>query len=64
VIPTVTGEHDVIVSDELNSAPIIDGVGLSRTSRSVFPPRDVDGLKSVLCDARAKGGPRAYIGSS
>jgi glycine C-acetyltransferase len=58
VIPTLTGEDDLIVSDELNHASIIDGVRLSRASRAVFPHRDVDGLESVLRDARAKGGPR------
>jgi len=56
-IPAVTGENDLIVSDELNHASIIDGVRLSRASRAVFPHRDVDGLEKVLKDARASGGP-------
>lgn len=56
-IPAVTGDHDLIVSDELNHASIIDGVRLSRASRAVFPHRDVDGLEKVLRDARANGGP-------
>ena len=56
-IPAVTGDHDLIVSDELNHASIIDGVRLSRASRAVFPHRDVDGLEKVLRDARASGGP-------
>ncbi len=55
VIPTITGERDLIVSDELNHASIIDGVRLSKASRAVFPHRDVDGLETVLRDARAKG---------
>ena len=57
VIPTVTGERDLIVSDELNHASIIDGVRLAKAARTVFPHRDVDGLETVLRDARAKGGP-------
>jgi len=57
VIPTITGEHDLIVSDELNHASIIDGVRLSKASRAVFPHRDVDGLEKVLRESRAKGGP-------
>ena len=57
VIPTITGERDLIVSDELNHASIIDGVRLSKASRAVFPHRDVDGLEAVLRDARAKDGP-------
>ena len=56
VIPTITGEEDLIVSDELNHASIIDGVRLSKAARTVFPHRDVDGLESVLKGARARGG--------
>ena len=55
-IPAVTGDHDLIVSDELNHASIIDGVRLSRAARTVFPHRDVDGLEKVLREARASGG--------
>jgi glycine C-acetyltransferase len=55
-IPAITAETDLIVSDELNHASIIDGVRLSRAERAVFPHRDVDGLESVLRDARANGG--------
>ena len=55
-IPAITGEGDLIVSDELNNASIIDGVRLSRAERTVFPHRDVDGLEKVLREARAKGG--------
>ncbi len=56
VIPTITTEHDLIVSDELNHASIIDGVRLSKAGRAVFPHRDVDGLEKVLREARATGG--------
>lgn len=58
VIPTITSEDDLIVSDELNHASIIDGVRLSKASRAVFPHKDCDGLDAVLRDAREKGGPR------
>ena len=56
-IPAVTSEQDLIVSDELNHASIIDGVRLSKAARTVFPHRDVDGLEKVLREARATGGP-------
>ena len=59
VIPTITTEQDLIVSDELNHASIIDGVRLSKASRAVYPHKDVDGLEAVLRDARAKGGRRS-----
>jgi glycine C-acetyltransferase len=55
-IPAITAEGDLIVSDELNHASIIDGVRLSKAERTVFPHRDVDGLEGVLKKARANGG--------
>ena len=55
-IPAITTDEDLIVSDELNHASIIDGVRLSKASRAVFPHRDVDGLEKVLREARAGGG--------
>lgn len=55
-IPAITGEGDLIVSDELNHASIIDGVRLSRAERAVFPHRDVDALEAVLRGEREKGG--------
>jgi glycine C-acetyltransferase len=58
VIPTITSDADLIVSDELNHASIIDGVRLSKASRAVFPHKDVDGLDRVLREARDKGGPK------
>jgi glycine C-acetyltransferase len=58
VIPTIMGDDDLIVSDELNHASIIDGVRLSKAGRAVFKHKDVDGLEDVLRDARNKGGPR------
>jgi glycine C-acetyltransferase len=55
-IPAITAEGDLIISDELNHASIIDGVRLSRAERTVFPHRDVDGLEKVVREARANGG--------
>jgi len=55
VIPTITGETDLIVSDELNHASIIDGMRLSKAPRKVFPHADVAALREILREARAKG---------
>src|SRR5687767_4020156 len=55
LIPTITGEHDLIVSDSLNHASIIDGVRLSKASRKVYPHADVAALKAVLDEAVAEG---------
>src|SRR5215213_9793435 len=56
VIPTITGETDLIVSDELNHASIIDGMRLSKAPRKVFPHKDVAALRSLLAEARDRGG--------
>jgi glycine C-acetyltransferase len=55
LIPTITGEQDLIVSDSLNHASIIDGVRLSKASRKVYPHADVAGLTAVLDEAVAEG---------
>jgi len=56
VIPTITREQDLIVSDALNHASIIDGMRLSKAPRKVFAHRDVDALRQVLAEARQEGG--------
>ena len=55
VIPTITGETDLIVSDELNHASIIDGMRLSKAPRKVFPHADVEALREILRTARDGG---------
>jgi glycine C-acetyltransferase len=55
VIPTITGETDLIVSDELNHASIIDGMRLSKAPRKVFSHGDVAALREVLREAVEKG---------
>jgi len=55
VIPTVTGETDLIVSDELNHASIIDGMRLSKAPRRIYRHADVEALRAVLAEAREMG---------
>src|SRR5262245_44342284 len=55
VIPTITGEQDLIVSDALNHASIIDGMRLSKAPRKVFPHKDVAALREILREAKANG---------
>src|SRR4029079_14319569 len=50
-----TGETDLIVSDELNHASIIDGMRLSKAPRKVFKHADTDSLREVLADATERG---------
>jgi glycine C-acetyltransferase len=55
VIPTITGEQDLIVSDALNHASIIDGMRLSKAPRKVYPHRDVAALREILREASEEG---------
>jgi len=57
VIPVVTGETDLIVSDALNHASIIDGMRLSKAPRKVFPHADVAALRAILEEAVRDGRP-------
>src|SRR6187431_1175302 len=52
VIPTITGETDLIVSDSLNHASIIDGMRLSKAPRQIYPHADVESLRAILATAR------------
>ena len=47
-VSSVLGREDVIVSDELNHASIIDGARLSRATIEVFPHKDVAAARAIL----------------
>src|ERR1035437_7350852 len=55
VIPVLTGEADLIVSDALNHASIIDGMRMSKAPRVVYPHKDTAALRELLREAREKG---------
>ncbi|AGM26029.1 glycine C-acetyltransferase [Spiroplasma syrphidicola EA-1] len=48
LIPTITTEEDLIISDELNHASIIDGIRLSKASREVYKHCDMEDLERIL----------------
>ena len=47
-VSAILGKDDIVVSDELNHASIIDGCRLSRATIKVFAHRDVDAARAVL----------------
>lgn len=47
-IPLLMGRDDVIFTDELNHASIIDGCRLTKAKRVIFPHRDADALRVLL----------------
>jgi len=50
--PTFLSEEDVLISDELNHASIIDGARATRTSRKVYPHSDMKALESLLKESK------------
>jgi glycine C-acetyltransferase len=58
-VSSLLGKGDVILSDELNHASIIDGARLSRAEIKVFAHRDVDALERLLTET--KGAPHRLV---
>jgi glycine C-acetyltransferase len=58
-IPALVGEGDIIISDELNHASVIDGCRLTRAERRVYRHRDMAELARVL--GEAKGARRVLV---
>jgi glycine C-acetyltransferase len=52
-VSSILTKEDVIISDELNHASIIDGCRLSRAAIKVFPHKDMDAARKVLKDLPA-----------
>jgi glycine C-acetyltransferase len=47
-VASILTKEDVVISDELNHASIIDGCRLSRAAIKVFPHKDVDAARKIL----------------
>jgi glycine C-acetyltransferase len=52
-VSAVLSKEDVVISDELNHASIIDGCRLSRAAIKVFPHKDVDAARRIIKDLPA-----------
>ncbi|ULL19215.1 glycine C-acetyltransferase [Paenibacillus sp. H1-7] len=48
VLASLLGPDDVVISDELNHASIIDGIRLTKASRKIYAHKDMDQLEAAL----------------
>ncbi|MGB9891233.1 8-amino-7-oxononanoate synthase [Thermodesulfovibrio yellowstonii] len=55
LIPALAGENDIIFSDELNHASIIDGCRLSRAEKIIYKHADIEDLKKLIRNISCKG---------
>ncbi|MDR7545194.1 MAG: glycine C-acetyltransferase [Armatimonadota bacterium] len=51
-VAALLGKEDVVVSDELNHASIIDGCRLSGAQKKIFPHKDVAAARALLASSR------------
>jgi 8-amino-7-oxononanoate synthase len=54
IIPAIASEEDVIFSDELNHASIIDGCRLSKAKSVLYRHKDIDHLAKLLKKEKAR----------
>ena len=57
----MTDASDLLISDELNHASIIDGARLSKAARKVYPHKDMKALQAILESPEARAARRKMI---
>jgi glycine C-acetyltransferase len=57
----MSSEKDMLISDELNHASIIDGGRLSKAVRKIYPHKDMKALKAILESPESRAARRRMI---
>lgn len=52
VVSSILGEEDVVISDELNHASIIDGIRLTKAKRRIYKHADLEDLEQALIETK------------
>jgi glycine C-acetyltransferase len=60
-VQAIIGPEDVIISDELNHASIIDGCRLSKAEIKRFPHKDMDACERILKEVAGRSGRKLLI---
>jgi glycine C-acetyltransferase len=60
-VQAILGREDVIISDELNHASIIDGCRLSRAEIKVYPHKDMEACEKLLKELSSHKGRKLLI---
>jgi 8-amino-7-oxononanoate synthase len=61
LLTSLANQNDVIYSDALNHASIIDGIRLSGARKIIYPHRDLNALESALKENQSKPGRKVIV---
>jgi 8-amino-7-oxononanoate synthase len=61
LLTSLANKNDVIFSDALNHASIIDGIRLSGARKIIYPHRDLNALESALKENQSKPGRKLIV---
>lgn len=64
LLSSVLGKGDIVFSDALNHASLIDGIRLSNAEKAVYPHRDLDALELALHDRASQPGRKLVVTES
>ncbi|MFA5160780.1 MAG: glycine C-acetyltransferase [Elusimicrobiales bacterium] len=57
----MTSERDLLISDELNHASIIDGARLAKSPRKIYPHKDMNALQQILESPESRAARRRLV---